>query len=602
MFTKKNILLFILIWVNITSVPAQIFNKISSAANPIVTDPVQNFYAGASWIDYDNDGLLDLYVVRGGLYHNNGSGNFNKITNSGLGLTTGIGNTWADVDNDGDIDCLLSGGNAGGTKFYINNGDGTFFQNTDVPFSVPTNLRGWGSAFGDYDNDGLVDLFIAAPLGFASITDSCKFLINLGGGNFVRVDSTAITDTLDAFTVPTWSDFDNDGDVDLFIGSGRVNGSVSRDYLFSNNHAQGSSSLFTRNNSIPLGSDLHDGQVWNWIDFDNDGDLDAYLTNYTGTNASGSVNEMYRNDNGNFVALTISDVGLIVGDSSISLSSTWGDFDNDGDLDCIVTNESQQKNVYYQSNIQQGSSVFTKITNEPFTTNDGDHWCASSGDFDNDGDLDLFISGNSDKGLFENTTAQTLPLLNFINIKLVGVTSNKSAIGAKIRVKGNGFWQMREISSQNTFNGMNMLNAHFGFGNSLNMPLVIDTILIEWPSGVVDICTNISANAFYIATEGQCLVTTGIKNNVNMQSNLVFVSVFPNPSDNILSFSYNLLHPSPIKVSIINSDGKNVLIKNTSSGTGFNTTSLDINYFASGAYTLIISDGENTSRVSFIKK
>ena len=302
-----------LIIVNSPCTIAQIFTRVTATSNPVVTDPVQTSYAGASWIDFDNDGLLDLFVVRTGLYHNNGNGDFTKMAGSGIGLSTGIGNTWADIDNDGDIDCLLSGGNAGGSKLFLNNGNNTFSKNTNGPFAVDTLLRGWAASFGDYNNDGLTDLFIASPVGFASITDPCKFLINAGSGNFVRVDTTAITDTVDAFTVPTWSDYDNDGDIDLFIGAGRVNGSLSRDYLFDNNHVQGSATLFTRNNSSPLGNDLHDGQVWNWIDFDNDGDLDAFLTNYQGPNTGlGYQNEMYRNDNGNFIKLTDTDVASLV--------------------------------------------------------------------------------------------------------------------------------------------------------------------------------------------------------------------------------------------------------------------------------------------------
>ncbi|MEO8150379.1 MAG: FG-GAP-like repeat-containing protein [Bacteroidia bacterium] len=598
MYKKLTYALFILGWMGNTAVHAQIFNKVTSATNPIVTDPVQSFYNGASWIDYDNDGLLDLFVVRGGLYHNDGNGSFSKITTSGLGLTTGIGNTWADVDNDGDLDCLQSGGNAGGTKLFLNNGNGTFTQNTNGPFAVATNLRGWGSAFGDYNNDGLVDLFIAAPNGFAAITDSCKFLINTGGGNFVRVDTTAITDTLDAYTVPTWCDYDNDGDVDLFIGSGRVNGSLSRDYLFDNNHVQGGSTLFTRINSSPLGTDLHDGQVWNWIDFDNDGDLDAYLTNYTGTNSTGYPNEMYRNDNGTFVKLTVADVGTIVSDTGVSLSSTWGDFDNDGDLDCIVTNESQQKNIYYQSNIRQGTSVFTKMMNEPFTINNGNHWCATSADYDNDGDLDLFISGGSDKGLFENTTTQT----DFINIKLVGVTSNKSGIGAKVRVKAHGFWQMREISSQNTFNGMNMLNAHFGFGATGPIALYVDSIKIEWPSGAVDICANVFANWFYVATEGQCLSPVGINEIENHDKDFFLVSVYPNPVNTILSFSYTTFLTSQIKLSIVSADGKTILTRPLPKcNAGSNADSIDIKNLKSGAYTLVLSTGKQTCKAKFVK-
>lgn len=582
----------------------QIFTRVTSTANPIVTASAENYYSGASWIDYDNDGLLDLFVIRGGLYHNDGSGNFSKITSSGLGLTTGIGNTWADVDNDGAIDCLQSGGNAGGSKLFMNNGNSTFIQNTSGPFSVDTNLRGWGSAFGDYNNDGLVDLFIAAPIGFASVTDSNKFLVNTGAGSFVRVDSTVVTDTLDAFTVPSWSDYDNDGDIDLFIGSGRVNGSLSRDFLYENKHIQGGNPLFTRINSSPLGSDLHDGQVWNWIDFDNDGDLDGYLTNYSGTTpATGYQNEMYRNDNNTFVKLTATDVGPIVTDLGISLANTWGDFDNDGDLDCVVTNEGMQKNVYYQSNVRQGSTVFTKITNEPFVINNGDHWCATSGDYDHDGDLDLFISGNSDRGLFENNTTQTIPSENFINIKLIGITSNKSGIGGKLRIYANGFWQMREISAQNTFNGMNMLNSHFGFGNSITLPLLIDTIKIEWPSGTVDLCSNIYANAFYVATEGQCLTATSV-NEINKSSETIFlISVFPNPANEVLSFNYSLTFRKKVTVTLADETGK-IVFKNVLSNTvtGKNNSSIDIKKLPKGFYTLMLSNGKDSSNVTFVKQ
>ena len=578
---------------------AQIFTKVTATSNPIVTDPVQTSYAGARWIDFDNDGLLDLFVVRTGLYHNDGNGNFTKMTGTGIGLSTGIGNTWADVDNDGDIDCLLPGGNAGGSKLFLNNGNNTFSKNSNGPFAVDTSLRGWAASFGDYNNDGLTDLFIASPVGFASITDPCKFLINAGGGDFVRVDTTVITDTVDAFTVPTWSDYDNDGDVDLFIGAGRVNGFLSRDYLFDNNHVQGSPTLFTRNNSSPLGNDLHDGQVWNWIDFDNDGDLDAFLTNYQGPNTGlGYQNEMYKNDNGTFIKLTVTDVGTIVSDIGTSLSSTWGDFDNDGDLDCVVTNEAIQRNTYYRNNIIQGSTVFTKITNEPFVTTTGDHYCATSGDYDNDGDLDLFISGNSDKGLFKNNTSQK----DFINIKLIGATSNKSGIGAKVRVKANGIWQMREISSQNSFNGMNMLNAHFGFGTSGPNPLIIDSIRIEWPSGTVDVCTQVISNIFYIANEGGCLTTNlaTLKNSNKLIQNL---SINPNPVNDKLIFNFSLTQNSKIELTLTDVMGKVVLKKSIlHSEVGYNNSSLDIALLSKEFYTMLLSSGNNYSSVNFLKQ
>ncbi len=578
---------------------SQIFIRDTATSNPIVTDAQQSFYNGASWIDYDNDGLLDLFVTRAALYHNLGAGVFIKVSISGLGLTTGIGNTWADIDNDGDIDCIESGGNSGGTKLFLNNGNGTFTQNTAGPFAIATDLRGWGSAFGDYNNDGLVDLFIAAPLGFVGITDASKFLVNTGGGNFMRVDTTALTDTVDAYTVPSWSDYDNDGDVDLFIGSGRVNGSLSRDYLFDNNHVQGGSTLFTRNNSSPLGTDLHDGQIWNWIDFDNDGDLDAYLTNYTGTGANGYVNEMYRNDIGIFTKLTAVDVGDIVADVGVSLSSSWGDFDNDGDLDCIVANEANQKNIYYQNNVAQGSTVFTKVLSEPMALMNGNHFCATSGDYDNDGDLDVFISAGSDKGLYENMTTQT----DFINIKLIGTSSNRSGIGSKVRVKARGFWQMREISSQNTFNGMNMLNAHFGFGSTGPLALYIDTIRVEWPSGTVDICTNIQANVFYVATEGQCMIPVTINEASKATKHFYIEAVYPNPTSSDLIVKYHLTQPAKTTLLITDTSGKTVLKKQLTSGvSGINTANVNIINLSKGIYTLMLNTENETNSTGFVKE
>ncbi|MBL0096091.1 MAG: VCBS repeat-containing protein [Bacteroidetes bacterium] len=593
-FTLVAILLGNCSWVN-----AQIFTKVTTPTNPIVADPAQNYYNGASWIDYDNDNLLDLFIIRSGLYHNDGNGNFSKIINSGLGLAGGIGNSWADVDNDGDLDCVQSGGGSVGTKLFLNNGNGTFTQSLTGALATPTSLRGWGSAFGDYNNDGWVDLFIASPYNFVAITDSCKFLVNMGNGIFTRVDTTIVTDTLDAFTVPSWSDYDQDGDVDLFIGSGRVNGALSRDYLFDNNHVAGGGPLFSRMNTAPMGTDLHDGQVWNWIDFDNDGDLDGYLTNYGGTTpAVGYPNEMYRNDSNIFVKLTVAEVGPIVTDTGISLSNTWGDFDNDGDLDCIVTNEGPQNNAYYQNNVMQGSTVFTKITNEPMVLNSGNHWCATSGDYDNDGDLDVYISGASDKGLFENTTTLT----DFINIKLVGLTSNMSGIGAKVKVKAKGFWQMREISAQNTFNGMNMLNAHFGFGISGSTPLLIDTIRIEWPSGIVDLCTNIPSNVMYTATEGQCLSVTALHSFENSNVDDFLLTVYPNPVDEHLTFSYTLSQPENMQIELLDIHSKSVHPKIVMNGTiGNNTASLDIKDLAPGIYTLYISNGKNSATKKFVK-
>jgi hypothetical protein len=138
------------------------------------------------------------------------------------------------------------------------------------------------------------------------------------------------------------------------------------------------------------------------------------------------------------------------------------------------------------------------------------HAGASAGDYDNDGDLDLFVTGGGAmKALYRNDLNNGN---SWINIRCEGTSSNRAAIGAKVRAKaaidGKAVWQMREISSQNAFNGHNMLNVHFGFGNATR----IDSLNVEWPSGQTDQATNVPLNRFITVTEGSG-ITTGVKEN-----------------------------------------------------------------------------------------
>src|SRR5580765_7721053 len=146
------------------SVAQPAFVQVTDVSNPIVTgNGVPNgSYAGCAWVDYDHDGWMDLFVVRSGLYRNLGNGNFQKITNSQLPVFFGVGTTWADYNNDGFIDCFISAPPPHGSTLWKNNGDGTFGRIRDYPFSDSTNLGGWGSAWGDYNNDGYTDVVAAA--------------------------------------------------------------------------------------------------------------------------------------------------------------------------------------------------------------------------------------------------------------------------------------------------------------------------------------------------------------------------------------------------------------------------------------------------------
>ncbi len=482
-----------------TPLASQTFTRITTG-NPIATDAGSSngTYIGCSWIDYNNDGRLDLWVNQIALYRNDGGGNFTKVTLPFASQGSAYGNSWADIDNDGDLDLFVSGGNPEGSILYRNDGNDVFTRITSGDIGQSLVNKGWGSAWADYDNDGYVDLVVAAAFGFGGITGPNKLFHNNGDGTFTRIDTGAVVTGTAPYTIPTWADFDQDGDMDLFIGGGPANGTLLPDYLYQNMLKETGTAWFKRITTGSVATDVRDGQVENWIDYDNDGDLDVYITNYGGPAVAGLKNDLYRNDGGVFTKITTGD---IVNDIAHSLSSVWADFDNDGDLDCLVTNDAGATNRYYQNN---GDGTFTTITTGTLVNIGGPHFGATAGDYDGDGDIDLFVTGvglagNNTKGLWRNDLANGN---SWLEVRCIGTTSNRAAIGARVRalalIGGNLVWQMREISAQNSFNSQNSLIAHFGFGDAA----VVESLKVEWPSGRVDRFSGVAVDHLVKIGEG----------------------------------------------------------------------------------------------------
>ncbi|MBT8380599.1 MAG: VCBS repeat-containing protein [Ignavibacteria bacterium] len=456
---------------------AQTFVAVTDPSNPIVATGVDANYSGAAWIDIDGDGDDDLYSTKNYLFRNLGSGNFERINDfqSLSAPQLGNGASWADYDNDGDIDLFLSGNPS---LVYSNDGFGNFEAIDETPLGSNDNNRGWTGAWADYNNDGFVDLVITHPSGFLGQSIPSRFLKSNGDGRFTRIDSFEFTTLLKPYTVATWSDYDLDGDADLFIGSGPVN-FAAVDYLYNNILVETGSADFERINTSPFATDLQDGQVWNWIDYDNDGDLDAFLTNY-----SSAPNRFYKNNNGTYESLTNA---LTL--SGAYLGNNWGDIDNDGDLDVVLTNENSTR-VFFNN----GSDTFAagSVFSGPARGN-------PLSDYDNDGDLDMFVTGTgTGKALYENVSSNGN---NWVMFSLKGMISNKSAIGAKVKVKatigGNPVWQMREVSAHNNFNGHNSLRVHFGLGNASS----IDSVVFEFPSGQTKILITPAINTVHSVVE-----------------------------------------------------------------------------------------------------
>lgn len=458
---------------------AQTFVKEDNIINQTTT---ATNYSGAAWIDYDNDGDLDLFATSNYLFVNDGSGSFSleRVELGPRNVTIVSGVSYSDFNNDGVLDFALSGSPI---SIYLGN-ESSYTKVEDYPFSQDTIFRGWAPAWGDYNNDGYIDLFVTHAAGFIGPREPSHLFKNNGDGRFTKIEEYEFNMEEAPYTIPTWTDFDLDGDLDLFIGSGPANGTAARDYIYINQLVETGSVGFVRLDEGPLGTDLQDGQTYNTVDFDNDGDLDIHLTNYSSVS-----DKFYWNNNGTYEHFEGS--GLFV--EGARLGSNWGDTDNDGDLDVIVTSESG--NSFYRNN---GDGTFSEVTDNGINA-EGQTRGASLGDYDNDGDLDIFISGAGDgRGLFINKNDNNN---NWIKFDLEGTVSNRTAIGAKVKIKadinGNEVQQMRELLAQNSFGAHNSFTIHFGLGDAS----LVSEALIEWPSGQTTEMMNLNANATYSVTE-----------------------------------------------------------------------------------------------------
>ena len=474
----KNLLFYAaLIILLCTNLNGQVFTKVTEG--DIVNDIGGS--RACSWGDFNNDGYLDIFVANGNnennfLYQNNGDGTFSRTFNSDIvfdGKPAQNG-TWGDYDNDGYLDLFISYLDPDNQLFH-NTGDGTFQQIPTGSMIVVSDGGGSrSSAWGDFDNDGFLDLVVANRLG------QNNFLYrNNGDGSFTKITTGPVVSDGGNSFAPSWGDYDNDNYLDLFITN------FEEDNFLYHNNGDGTFSKITGD---PVVQDGQKSVCGNWVDFDNDGDLDLYVTNSQNEN-----NALYKN-NGDGTFLQIFD-SVIVQDSSWSHTANWGDYNNDGYIDVFVSEVTGSNNFLFKNN---GDGNFTRITDEIVTNEQGSSVGSAWADYDNDGDIDLFVTNLDNKNfLYSNDGNDN----NWINIKLIGFISNKSAIGAKVRIKalidGTPIWQMREISGQSGNRGQNSLNAEFGLGNAT----IIDSLKIEWPSSLIQIFTNIGVNQLLTITE-----------------------------------------------------------------------------------------------------
>jgi hypothetical protein len=481
------------------------FTKITTGA--IVTD--QGNFTRAAWGDFNNTGFLDLFVSQWGgpnLFYWNNDGTFTKVTQGDPVQDSAehTGAVAADFDNDGHLDLLVSatGATSQQNRLYYNEGAGRFSR---AGGGALTNQSGFFDActWADYDNDGLLDLFVTdnGP----NLGGGKNFLFhNEGDRSFSKVAAGAVTNDVGVGYGALWADYDNDGFMDLLVINNVNN---SRCFLYHNNR----NGTFTPTLTNPIATDIWSAgaQGGAWADYDNDGLLDLFVTD-----SNGAHNRLYHNNgNGAFTNVSAQVAPMVIGPGGgAAVGAAWGDYDNDGYLDLFVTyNTGTGRNALYHNN---GDGTFTQIlTDNPVEDNDpgiapqAPAWV----DYDNDGFLDLFVTRFNNNGSTSNLLYHNDGNTNaWLEVKLVGMASNRSAIGAKVRVHatigGQTFWQLRQIDTGGGWNIVPLV-AHFGLGDAASA----DTMRIEWPSGIVQTLTNVAARQILTVVEHQSGVSNAPK-------------------------------------------------------------------------------------------
>jgi hypothetical protein len=504
---------------------------------------------GVAFYDYDQDGWLDIFLVNGWrledfphgdgptchLFKNNRDGTFTDVTaHAGLARCGwGQGCCVGDYNNDGYDDLFVT--YYGQNSLFHNNGDGTFTDVTAKTGLLQTNTR-WnsGCAFLDYDRDGHLDLFVAnyidldlktaplpesGPCTYKGILVACgppglnggKNLLyhNNGDGTFSDVSKkSGMWNTIGLYGLGVCvADLDNDGWPDIYVANDSNVATLyqnQKDGTFVDVAIEAGAAL-SPDGKPQAGMGVSIG------DYNHDGNLDIVKTNFAGDTAS-----LYKNlGNGNFSDETYQS-GLGINTRYLMWGVGFFDMDNDGWLDILIANGHVYPEVnsskteapyaqpkYLYRNLRDGR--FEDVTEKggPGITAAVPARGCAFGDYDNDGDLDVVV--NCMNSLPQLIRCDSQLRRNWIKIKAVGVKSNRSGIGARVKVVARSTsWssvpmvQVDEVRSGGSYYSQNDLRLHFG----LDQAPAVDIVEVRWPSGQIDVFKNLEVNRLYVLREG----------------------------------------------------------------------------------------------------
>ena len=452
---------------------------------------------GVAWGDFDGDQDPDLYLGNSqgqwnGFYRNEGDGTFKKLTEHYQspwgqvvrhgGQSEGV--NWVDFDNDGDLDLFVANRTQEPNFLFRNDGPGGFERIYDHPLTaegISTSMACWA----DVDRDGDLDVFLA---NYREQQANAVFR-NLGAGRFEPVPASALATGQGEARACGWGDADQDGLPDLYVANADA-----RNFFFRNRGDW----RFEAVRQGHLVTDVGYSYGTSWADYDDDGDLDLFVANFDKENA------LYTNDGqGNFAIVTTGSLALERGGAS--KGHAWGDYDNDGDLDLFIANGTYGPDMRNFLYLNRGDGTFRRDTTGAWAAHADTSAGAAWADYDRDGDLDLFVAnwGSSDQvnRFYQNQTAGR----HWLAVRLVGVQSNRFGIGAQVQLNssagGTPRQQTRWMFPTTGYGSQNDYEIHFGLGAARG----VDTLTIRWPSGQVDVHTQVTTNTHWTATEGGTL-------------------------------------------------------------------------------------------------
>ena len=522
--------------------------------------------SGAAWGDFDGDGWVDLVVAnevgpltmtelerkaspaRLMLYRNNRDGTFTDVTTrSGIDFRGwGMAVAWGDYDNDGHLDLVVSA--YGQNHLYHNDGDGTFSDRSAVSGIGGPKGFWTGASWGDYNRDGLLDLYITGYVKYARPTDaggnrgaenpasinpssfppaSSLLFRNNGDGTFAEVAAAAgVLNAAGRGLSAAWVDFDEDGWPDLYVAN-----DVSDNVLYRNL----GNGMFEDVSHAAHVSDYRSSMGIAVGDWDNDGFQDLFLTHWlaqenalysnqfgqSGKSGSGSSGRNGRTNGGKSSGgtrtsaprLTFTDVAdqFGLGQSTLDFVG-WGtsfiDYDNDGKLDLFMVNGStlQQRDhptqlvpmrsqLFWNQNREEGFYEVSPVSG-PYFAGVYNGRGAAFADYDNDGDVDIFVVNNGGPGVLLRNDGGNRN--HWVQVELRGTRSNRQGIGAKVRLVAGGISYRRQVGAQSSYLSQNSLVETFGLGQMQRA----DTIEVIWPSGVRDVRTGVAVNQRVHIEEG----------------------------------------------------------------------------------------------------